>query len=168
MVQYRRNFVAGGTYFFTLTLADRRHTLLTDHIDLLRDAMRRVYGMHPWTTDAIAVLPEHLHWLCTLPENDVNYSHRIRMVKTLFTHALRARGVWARTISPWQPRYWEHTIRDALDFENHVAYIHFNPVNHGHAQTVAAWPHSSFRRYVRDGLLPVDWAGGGDVVVMGD
>jgi len=59
----------------------------------------------------------------------------------------------------WQRRFWEHTIRDDTDFERHVDYIHFNPVKHGLVTRVRDWPHSSFHRYVRHGLMPEDWAG---------
>jgi putative transposase len=59
----------------------------------------------------------------------------------------------------WQRRFWEHTIRDENDFARHVDYIHFNPVKHVLVRRVRDWPHSSFHRYVRDGLLPDDWAG---------
>jgi REP element-mobilizing transposase RayT len=40
MTDYRRNFVAGGSFFFTVNLADRRLRLLTEHIDGLRAAFR--------------------------------------------------------------------------------------------------------------------------------
>ncbi len=66
--------------------------------------------------------------------------------------------------APWQRRFWEHTIRDDRDFERHVDYIHINPVKHGLVTQVCAWPHSSFHRYVHQGLLPADWAG----TVQGD
>jgi putative transposase len=59
----------------------------------------------------------------------------------------------------WQRRYWEHTIRDDMDFERHVDYIHFNPVKHGLVTHASDWPYSSFHLYVRSGILPVDWAG---------
>ena len=39
---------------------------------------------------------------------------------------------------------------------------HFNPVKHGYVGRVRDWPHSSFHRYVREGLLPADWAGDAD------
>jgi hypothetical protein len=26
----------------------------------------------------------------------------------------------------WQRRFWEHTIRNEIDFERHVDYVHFN------------------------------------------
>ena len=165
MVQYRRNFVPGGTFFFTLTLRDRRHTLLTAHSDELRDAMRATNALNPWTTDAIVVLPDHMHMIWTMPDGDSGYAQRIRMLKARFTSTLRDTGRWTATESPWQARYWEHTIRDDHDLENHVAYVHYNPVKHGFAKAVADWPHSSFHRYVRDELVPVDWAGGSDVDV---
>jgi putative transposase len=158
MVLYRRVFVPGGTYFFTLTLRDRRHGLLVEHINLLRESMQHVRELLPWRTDAIVILPDHLHLLWTLPENDHNYPQRLRMVKSLFTKKLREAGTWSAQTSPWQARYWEHTIRDDRDFDAHVNYIHFNPVKHGHVKNVCDWPYSSFHRFVRDGVLPVDWA----------
>ena len=66
----------------------------------------------------------------------------------------------------WQRRFWEHTIRSDNDFARHVDYIHFNPVKHGLVTRVCDWPHSSFHRYVRQGLMPQDWAG--DVGQLGD
>ena len=70
MVQYRRNFVPGGTYFFTVTLRDRRTSLLIDHADALVAAIRRVRELRPWQTDALVILPDHLHAVWTLPEGD--------------------------------------------------------------------------------------------------
>ena len=58
----------------------------------------------------------------------------------------------------WQRRYWEHTLRDEDDFARHLDYIHFNPVKRGHAVRVQESPFSSFRRWVRLGAYPVDWA----------
>jgi hypothetical protein len=40
MVLYRRNFVPGGTFFFTAALADRRTEALIENIELLRHACR--------------------------------------------------------------------------------------------------------------------------------
>ena len=59
----------------------------------------------------------------------------------------------------WQRRFWEHTIRNERDFARHVDYIHFNPVKHGLVSRVSDWPHSSFHRYVHEGVLPLDWGG---------
>jgi putative transposase len=51
MPDYRRNRVAGGTYFFTVNLLERRLSLLTDHIDALRAAVRLVRARRPFYID---------------------------------------------------------------------------------------------------------------------
>jgi putative transposase len=166
MVRYRRNFVAGAVYFFTVTLADRRSKALVDHIDALRAAIRTTRQSHPFEIDAVVVLPEHLHIVMTLPPGDADFSNRWSLIKRRFTTAVAKAG---ETIARhpngehalWQRRFWEHTIRDDRDFERHIDYIHFNPVKHGLVTRVRDWPHSSFHRYVRQGLMPEDW--GGDV-----
>ena len=164
MVNYRRNFVPGGTFFFTVTLADRRSKLLVDHVDLLRNALRTARQERPFVIDAVVILPDHLHAIFTLPPNDSDFSGRWRRIKGHFSSALiegsaeltrRSNG----SLSVWQRRFWEHTIRDEGDYARHVDYIHFNPVKHRLAQRVRDWPYSSFHRYVRDGILPEDWAG---------
>jgi putative transposase len=160
MVLYRRNRVAGGTYFFTVTLRDRSSD---GHIELLRNAFRTVRTERPFTIDAIVILPDHLHAVWTLPDGDADYSGRWRAIKASFTHELRLSGM---PLTPdkrgeyrlWQRRFWEHTIRDDTDFQRHVDYIHWNPVKHGLTQCVADWLHSSFHRYVRPGLLSPGWA----------
>ena len=59
----------------------------------------------------------------------------------------------------WQRRYWEHTIRDENDFARHVDYVHINPLKHGLVDRVRKWEASSFHRYVKLGIYPMDWAG---------
>jgi putative transposase len=166
MVQYRRNLVAGGTYFFTVTLFDRKSDTLVTHIDALRSSFRSVRGAHPFAVDAIAVLPDHLHVVMTLPEGDMDYSNRVSLIKRRFTESVLKAGTPVTRhrngeIALWQRRFWEHTVRDERDFGRHVNYIHFNPVKHGLVTRVRDWPHSSFHQYVRRGIWPPDW--GGDV-----
>ncbi len=67
MVQYRRNCVSGGTYFFTATLRDRYLMTLVEYVDVLRTAMARTLRERPFAIDAMVVLPEHLHAVWTLP-----------------------------------------------------------------------------------------------------
>jgi putative transposase len=163
MVRYRRNLIAGGTYFFTVTVADRRSAVLVDNIASLREAFRTTRRERPFAIDAMVVLPDHLHVLMTLPRDDADYSGRWRRIKSLFTRLVaprlsiepNSRGEYAL----WQRRFWEHTIRSDLDFERHAGYIHYNPIKHRLVSSVADWPYSSFHRYVRLGILPNDWAG---------
>jgi putative transposase len=168
-MRYRRADVPGATYFFTLNAADRRGQALLGHIRELRRSFAQVRSRHPFELDAIVVLPEHLHMLMTLPSEDADFAGRIMLIKQGFSRTLppgervnasrAARG--ERGI--WQRRYWEHLVRDEADFERHVDYIHFNPVKHGWVGRATDWPHSSIHRYVRQGLLPAEWAMAGDI-----
>lgn len=172
MVMYRRARQAGGCYFLTLALADRRSDLLVRHVDLLREAIRQARSRRSFRLDAIVVLPEHLHMVMSLPEGDDDFSSRIASMKAAFVRALRAQGHPVRPNAKreaglWQPRFWEHLLRDERDFAAHVDYIHINPLKHGLVTRVADWPHSSFHRYVREGLLPADWAGGEESRITG-
>jgi len=164
MVRYRRNRVAGGTFFFTVTLADRQSTALVDHIGTLRAAFRVTRRERPFTIDAIVVLPDHLHAILTMPLHDADFPARWRRLKGYFSSRLLEAGKSLRRyangeLALWQRQYWEHTIRDADDFARHVDYIHFNPVKHRLVRRARDWPHSSFHLYVRRGMLPVDWGG---------
>lgn len=168
MTNYRRDHTPGSTWFFTLNLADRQSRALTDNIDLLRTGFHYCMKRYPWHIDAIVILPDHLHALWTLPPGDADYALRWRLIKTWFSRNLsidervsesrRSKG--ERGI--WQRRFWEHRIRDENDFARHVDYIHHNPRKHGHVERVADWPWSSFHRYVKAGILPVDWAENAD------
>jgi putative transposase len=64
----------------------------------------------------------------------------------------------------WQRRYWEHVIRDEQDHQRHMDYIHYNPVKHGHVQSAKDWPYSSFHRWVKRGVYPVDWAASSQIM----
>ena len=83
---YRCNLLTGGCYFFTVNLADRRLTLLTQRIALLRAAFRSIRARHPFSIDAAVVLPDHLHMIWTLPEGG-DFATRWRLVKSAFSHA---------------------------------------------------------------------------------
>jgi putative transposase len=165
MVQYRRNWVAGGTFFFTVALANRRSGLLTAVIDVVREASRKVRGERPFEVDAMVVLPEHLDAVWSLPREDADYAYRWRRFKTVFTREVLRRGMEARRrdgsgVVQWPRRYWEYTIRDEVDYARHVDYIHYNPVRHGYVSNAMDWSYSSVHRFVRDGVFPEGWGGG--------
>src|SRR6266540_175446 len=88
MTNYRRNFVAGGSYFFTVNLAERNGRLLTDHVNLLRAAFRYTRARHSFAIEAIVILPDHLHAIWTLPEGDADFTLRWRLIKSAFARGL--------------------------------------------------------------------------------
>jgi putative transposase len=164
-MRYRRSNTPNATYFFTVNLAERHRDLLTANVDALRAAIRKVKQRHPFQIKAIVIMPDHLHAIWQLPEGDADFALRWSLIKSNFSKSLakverinpsrtlkRERGIWQR-------RYWEHQIRDDVDLQSHVDYIHYNPVKHGYVSHAVDWPYSSIHAYIKSGLLPKDWAG---------
>jgi putative transposase len=164
-MRYRRADVTGGTYFFTVNLAERSRTLLVDQVDTLREVVRMVKAEHPFHIDAMVILPDHLHAVWTLPVGDCDYPTRWMLIKAGFSRRIPARERRNKSRMTkgergiWQRRYWEHLIRNERDYARHMDYTHYNPVKHGYVTRVAAWPHSTFHRYVERGIYSPSWAG---------
>jgi len=174
MSNYRRNRVPGGTYFFTVNLLERDKTLLTDHIKELRIATYNTRQKMPFHIDGWVVLPDHLHSIWTLPKSDSDYSGRWREIKKSFSKLLpnkeylspvrikrKERGIWQR-------RFWEHTIRDELDYQRHMDYLHYNPFKHCFVDTVNEWPYSTFHHLVKQGVYPENWSGSHEELNAGE
>jgi len=164
MSNYRRANIEGGLFFFTVVLADRSSCLLVEEINRLRKVFLAVQARRPFETIAICILPDHLHALWALPQHVRDFATRWNLIKSGFSRGIDARPrsqsqVSKREKGIWQRRYWEHFIRDDADLERHVDYIHFNPVKHRLVTRVVDWPHSSFHRFVKRGLLASDWGG---------
>jgi putative transposase len=170
MADYRRYYIPGGTYFFTVVAHDRRPIFTSDLArTCLRNAITEVQEKRPFAIVAVVLLPEHLHTVWTLPRGDDQYSTRWRQIKEVFTRNYLAHGgtEGARSESKrkkqergvWQRRFWEHTVDDEYDLERCVDYIHWNPRKHGLVARVADWPWSSFHRYVKKGAYNLDWGG---------
>ncbi len=168
MPEYRRVLIPGGTFFFTLVTFERI-PILTSELSrqILKQVWKTVRDKHPFTCDAICLLPDHLHCIWTLPENDTNYAIRWAAIKALFSKKyLQAGGMEGiRSNSRkekgeaaiWQRRYWEHCIVDDNDFSKHFDYIHYNPVKHNLVSSVSEWQWSSFHKYKLKGYYPEGW-----------
>jgi putative transposase len=86
MPNYRRNTIAGGTYFFTQVTHQRHPWLCSDTARvLLREAIVQVRQKYPLAIDALVLLPDHLHCIWTLPPGDSDYATRWRLIKTYVT-----------------------------------------------------------------------------------
>ena len=172
-MRYRRLRIAGASYFFTVVTYKRR-PLFSEAaaVKLLQAAVEGVRAKRPFELEAQVVMPDHLHAIWALPDDDIDYPTRWRLIKEAFTRTYIA------THSPpprdagrqhrgeqavWQGRYWEHLIRDDEDFSAHVEYIHLNPVKHGFASAPSDWPHSTFGDWVAQGLYDVAWGSQGPI-----
>jgi len=168
MPEYRRAKTAGGTYFFTLVTHLRRPILTNEVVrQALREGIQRARQTLPFQIEAWVLLPDHLHAVWTLPPEDDNCAARWaiikRQVSTLCGKQFNAIEELSESKQKrkesgiWQRRYWEHQIRDDLDFQRHMDYLHWNPVKHGYVRQVVDWPFSSFHRLAAAGIYPPDW-----------
>jgi putative transposase len=168
MPEYRRCYVPGGTFFFTVVAADRRPIMATDLARrCLHHAIEEVRVVWPFQLIAIVLVPEHIHAIWTLPQGDVRYPLRWKRIKEIFTrqyldhggHEARrdASRIRQGERGVWQRRYWEHTVRDEEDLKRCVDYVHWNPKKHGLVADVADWPWSSFHRFVKLGEYDRNW-----------
>ena len=152
MSNYRRFYKPGGCYFFTVVTHDRRPLLcIPDNISLLRQSFAKVMAARPFRMDAMVVLPDHLHCIWTLPEDDGDFSTRWRLIKRHFSTFICSSVLENGEKKIWQRRFWEHCIRDDKDLHNHMNYIHYNPVKHGYARHPEDWEYSSYRRFAARG-----------------
>ena len=160
-MHYRRSTTPGATYFFTVVTHQRRPVFDNRQaVTRLRAAFRKTKQRHPFEIDAFVLLPEHIHCIWTLPEGDHDYSTRWGLIKSEFTrnHPNRTATNHRRERAIWQRRFWEHQVRDERDLRAHIDYIHYNPVKHGLVSAPIDWPYSSLHRFIRQGILPANWA----------
>jgi putative transposase len=168
LADYRRCYVPGGSYFFTVVTERRAHILANETArDCLRDAIKHCQQHLPFYVDALVILPDHIHAIWTLPTNDSDYSKRWGMIKKHFTQHWLALGGNEETVTNsklryrrrgiWQRRFWEHTLRDEQDYQNHFDYLHFNPVKHRLVDRVSKWPYTSFQYWVKQGVYTDNW-----------
>ncbi|HPG38781.1 MAG TPA: transposase [bacterium] len=168
MTQYQRLYIPGGTYFFTLVTYNRRRLFdVPDARQVLKEVWKSVQTKYPFTLDAFCLLPDHLHCMWTLPENDSQYSKRWNLIKGLFSKKYQPEindyikkcdsRIKKQEATFWQRRFWEHYIRDEDDFEKHFDYIHYNPVKHGYVKNPIDWEWSTFAKYLHMGNYEPDW-----------
>lgn len=174
-MKYRRAKVKGGTYFFTV-VANNRIKILNhaENTQLLRESFKKIMKNHPFRIEAFVLLPDHLHCIWSLPDQDSDFSTRWRLIKSHFSRKCNLVG-WGEERNPtkanasrlkkkekpvWQRRFWEHLIRNNDDLKQHIDYIHYNPVKHNLVKAPKDWQYSSFHRYVATGIYNLEWGAG--------
>jgi putative transposase len=164
-MDYRRVFLPGGTYFFTVVTCSRQPIFSNRNaVKVFKEGLQKVNKAHPFIVDAIVILPDHIHTIWTLPENDSDYPTRWRLIKSYFSR------LWTEEISTtmekpasrdkknektiWQRRFWEHTIIGEEDFNRHRDYIYYNPVLHGHVNDPIDWEYLFIKNDHHEDTIP--------------
>ena len=167
MSNYKRIYLPGHSYFFTVVTHNRCNLFAVDeNVQLFKAALRYVQLRKPFKIEAICILSDHLHCIWTL-QDDCNHSVRWQMVKTHFSRQFRFQNPDFKQNKIWQPRYWEHMIRNQDDLHRHIDYIHYNPVKHGLVKSVKDWRYSSFCKFYEQGYYEDSWGNSEPDTVIG-
>jgi putative transposase len=157
-MNFHRYYIPGSVVFITQVVQNRQPIFRDSQmVELLRSTLRTVKELHPFTMQGYVFLPEHFHILI-VPTGESNFSQIMHSLKPNFTKAYkRLTGkTESESLKFWQKRFWDHVIRDERDLENHLHYIHFNPVKHGLVADPRDWPDSSYLEWEKRGLYPED------------
>ena len=160
-MNFRRYYIPGAAVFITQVVQDRE-PVFRDYrsMSLLRETLRKVKKLHPFNMLGYVFLPDHFHLLLQ-PTGESNFSDIMHSLKPNFTKEYKRMIDLSSSQSMkfWQKRFWDHIIRDDKDFENHLHYIHYNPVKHGHITDPRDWKDSSYIEWEKRGLYPsvFDW-----------
>ena len=167
MANYRRDKTPGGWYFLTLVTYQRKPIFAdSNSVLLFKKVLMQIKENDPFNIIAIVILPEHIHMIIQLPDEDSHYSRKIAKIKREFGKEfleinphevhLTESNLNRKERGIWQRRFWEHKIRNQDDLKKHIDYIHINPVKHGDVQKIADWKWSSFLKFVRNGYYQLD------------
>ena len=169
MSNYHRVKIEGAWYFFTVVTYKRR-SFLTDDLTrpILKEAFQKIKADRPFDMPAFCLMPNHLHCIWKMGGDDCDYSIRWALIKRFFSISYVTAGGETigqsksrrkkRELRIWQRQFWEHRIRDEVDYWNHVHYIHYNPVKHGLVERIADWPYSTYHRFCQQGIYDdFDW-----------
>jgi len=128
--------------------------ILIENYNLLSESFEKVKKATPFDIIAQVILPDHFHIVFD-PLNN-NPSTLLQRIKMSFGNSYRIK-MKMKGGRIWQNRFWDHIIRDQDDLNNHIDYIHYNPVKHGFAANPADWKYSSVHEYIKQGVYTKDW-----------
>ena len=167
-MNYKRVFVP-NSYVHLIVVAYNRKDIFVENIELLRASFKNAKQHFDFDIIAICVLPNHIHMILN-PKNILEYPKIITSIKHYFSIHYDV-GVETPTYGyvnkgekgVFQRRYFEHTICSQEELNNHINYIHYNPVKHGYVKNVKDWKYSSFHKFVEDKFYDNNWGSSADI-----
>jgi putative transposase len=158
MSNIRRYYIPDSIVFLTSVTRNRNELFLEkQNRILLFQTIDSVKTDIPFELVAYVILPDHFHFLIQLSNENMNFSKILQYIKGRFTHNYKKDYVINDSVSLWQRKFWDHIIRNERDLQNHLDYIHWNPVKHGFINEPSEWEPSSFNNWVEMGLYDSGW-----------
>lgn len=158
MNNYLQSYLYGNVFCFTQVTYQRKPIFKhKENIQILYSAVTKIKTAQPFEIDALVILPDHLHCIWRLPENDQDYSSRWREIKKMVSRSINPNINYLRERPIWQRRSRDFAIATEHDWRKYLDYIHYNPVKHGYAKKPSDWPWSSFHTAVKKGWYKPGW-----------
>jgi len=158
MPNFRRYYIPNSIVFITGVTRDRIPYLKAEgDLELFWETMRLVRDIHPFRLLAYVILPDHFHWLMRVDDESGNFSTVLHSIKRNCTLNFKKAHNITVSFSLWQPRFWDHVIRNERDLNNHFDYIHWNPVKHGYVQRPIDWAYSTYAHWLERGYYEPEW-----------
>ncbi|MEW5795042.1 MAG: transposase [Candidatus Zixiibacteriota bacterium] len=141
-----RRYIESGSVFFITCVTYDREPLLLELPSLFLESWPGVVPL------AWVLMPQHFHAL--LDVNSTTVSMLMHSFKITYSRRFRdrVRAGWV-----WQNRFWDHVIRDQVDMNRHLDYIHYNPVHHGQVKDPFTYPYSTLKSWSDRGFYTRDW-----------
>ena len=167
-MNYKRVFIP-NSYVHLIIVSYNRNDIFVENIELLRSSFKKAKQFFDFEIIAICVLPNHIHMILN-PKNIQEYPKIITSIKYYFSRHYSV-GVETPTYGyvnkgekgVFQRRYYERTICSQEELNNHIDYIHYNPVKHGYVKCVKDWELSSFHKFVENKLYDENWGSSEDI-----
>ena len=164
MSKLKRFYNEGSVYFVT-SVTYNRERLLIGYQKQLMDSFQRYKDELNFSIIAWVILPDHFHFIIDPRQN--NLSTVMKKIKLSFSKKLLYMlGISGGHV--WQKRFWDHVIRNQKDMNNHIDYIHYNPVKHHYTKSPFDWEYSSIREFFNRGYYTKDWGVAEIIELNGD
>jgi putative transposase len=115
-------------------------------IDLLLDTIVRNRDKGDFFLHKFVLMPNHIHLLLTV-DDDHAIGRAVQLIKGGFSHAYGQTGLKLKAV--WQPSYYEHRVRDEVEYERMPRYVHGNPVRRHLVDRAQDYPYSSANPTIR-------------------
>ena len=158
MPNYRRHYFPNSCVFITVITRNRIPLFLRgENVEIYFDTLSNVKQLYSFEVFAYVLMPDHFHWIIRLLNDSQDFSKIVHSFKRNFTINYKKAKHINTPISFGQKRFWDHVIRDEQDLQNHLDYIHWNPVKHKIVSSPSEYKFSSFREFVDQGFYGKDW-----------
>lgn len=161
-------------YIHIIIISHNRKPIFVDNIEMLRESFKYTAEHYDFEISAICILPTHIHLILDLKDvKDCSkiitcikhnfYKDYFELLKSQAEEYLNK-----HEIDVFQKRHYEYNIKGEDELNNHIKYIHYNPVKHELVKNVKDWEYSSFHKFVNEGKYLEDWGKGSDIASIKD